>query len=383
MSSNRHYRLRVVSAFILMCTLLMGTIIPSYAAGELDKLLKEKKQKQLELKKTQRLINNQKKEAKTVLSELSEIDENIDGVEQQLDIIKSDMEEVDGQVETVRENLSEAENKLRERTAVLNVRVKDIYMNGKVNYLEVLLESKSFSDFVTRFEFLRRIVRQDMELVESIEAQRKDIAESKRDLEGKLTRIKSLESSKEKQQTNLEIAKENREEKLDEIKSRQKALEAALNELEQESKALEQLIKKKTKTKTPAKGTGQFTWPVPGYTSVSSPFGWRIHPILKERRFHDGTDFPAPQGTKVVAADNGTIIYVGWLNGYGKVVIIDHGAGLTTTYAHLSSQSVSEGEDVKRGDTIGKVGSTGWSTGPHLHFTVRKDGEAVEPMGYL
>lgn len=383
MDNYRHCRLRVLSTLVIICVLLMGTIIPSYAAGDLDKLLKEKKQKQLELKKTQRLINDQKKQAKSVLSELSEIDENIDGVEQQLDVIKTDMKQVNGQVNDVRENLFEAENRLRERTAVLNVRVKDIYMNGKINYLEVLLESKSFSDFVTRFEFLRRIVRQDMELVESIEAQRKEIDAKKRDLESKLARIKNLEHSKEQHQTNLEIAKEVREDKLDEIKTKQKALEAALNEIEQESKVLEQLIKKKTKTKTPAKGTGRFSWPVPGYTSVSSPFGWRIHPILKQRRFHDGVDFPAPQGTKVVAADNGTIIYVGWLNGYGKVVIVDHGAGLTTSYCHLSSQSVSEGDEVKRGETIGKVGSTGWSTGPHLHFTVRKDGDAVEPMGYL
>lgn len=380
---NGYSRVRVFSAFLVMCSLVFGTIVPSYAAGELDKLLQEKKQKQQELTRTQRLINDQKKQAKTVLGELSEIDENIEGVEQQLGVIKSDLNQVDGQVRNVRGNLSEAEGALRERTAVLNVRVKDIYMNGKVNYLEVLLESKSFSDFVTRFEFLKRIVRQDMELVEAIEAQRRDIAEKKQELESKLAQIKSLKRSRQRQQTNLEIAKENREEKLGEIKSRQKALEAALNELEQESKALEQLIKKKTRSKTPAKGTGHLTWPVPGYTSVSSPFGWRIHPILKERRFHDGTDFPAPQGTRVVAADTGTIIYVGWLNGYGKVVIIDHGAGLTTTYAHLSSQSVSEGDEVKRGDSIGKVGSTGWSTGPHLHFTVRKDGDAVEPMRYL
>jgi murein DD-endopeptidase MepM/ murein hydrolase activator NlpD len=183
------------------------------------------------------------------------------------------------------------------------------------------------------------------------------------------------------------------------LKSDKRALEAAQAQLEKDSKGISSLIQKKVaemqrrlaeEARERAKrgepvaivlGTGQFTLPSVG--EITSSFGWRTHPILGYQKFHSGMDFGADYGSPIMAADRGVVVFAGWYGGYGNTIIIDHGGGMTTLYAHSEELYVAEGQSVQRGQAIAAVGSTGLSTGPHLHFEVRRDGEPIDPAEFL
>lgn len=327
--------------------------------------------------------------------------------------------------------LDKAEARVASREEVLGSRVRLMYTDGAVSYLDVLLSSTSFADFLDRADSLKMIVDQDQELLVQHKLDKQTVIEKKQELEGQYAQAKQLYTSLEQQRSLLKEKEaekqeliafydkqiqesddlsEEQNEKLVKLASERSALETQKDKIKAEEAARKAAAAKAEAARRAAEaakkaaaskrssssssssnetayagGDGPFLLPV-GSARISSSFGPRTHPITGEKgKVHTGVDFAVPQGTSIHAADSGTVILAEWWSGYGYCVIIDHGGGVWTLYGHIRKGGirVSSGDKVNRGDVIAESGSTGNSTGPHLHFEVRIDGKTVNPMPYL
>ncbi|GKU76776.1 murein hydrolase activator EnvC [Paenibacillus sp. L3-i20] len=291
--------------------------------------------------------------------------------------------------------LDQAEKRVVERDELLKSRMRLMYTNGFVSYMEVLLSATSFTDFLDRFDALQTILNADRDILASHKKDKELVAKKKVQTEKQYAELRTLRDELVLQQNDL-VKKESEKEVL--IASYTKNLEeldetiTQLSEISEEQEAVlialakkvSKLSAEKNRIKNPYKG-GKLGMPIGGNARVTSSFGTRIHPISGKRHTHTGIDFGAPSGTAIYAAADGLVIVSGFNGGYGNSIIIDHGNGLWTLYAHIRQGGllVSEGDSVKKGKQIAEVGMTGTATGPHLHFEVRKNEVAVNPSGYL
>ncbi|NLU45262.1 MAG: peptidoglycan DD-metalloendopeptidase family protein, partial [Acholeplasmataceae bacterium] len=250
-------------------------------------------------------------------------------------------------------------------------------------YLDVLLGAKDFSDFASRMYLLQRIIARDISLLSKLEEQKRNLNSQQEALEEDKKQLDKVHADVDAKKKTVEAKAAERRALYDKALAEQNRLEQEYNDLMETSNNIASMIKnwEQSGTLGSVNGSGRFIWPIHG--EITSPYGWRTHPIFGTQIFHSGIDIAADYGDPILAADSGTVVYAGWMGGYGNAVMIDHGGGLVTLYGHNTAVLVSEGQAVDKGQVIAHAGSTGYSTGPHCHFEVRLHGETVNPLSYL
>ncbi|HZJ99916.1 MAG TPA: peptidoglycan DD-metalloendopeptidase family protein [Tissierellaceae bacterium] len=367
--------------YLLVLIILSLNIVSSYASS-LDELKDDQKNLESEIENTKTQIGDIEARTKDVTRQIEDLDKKLNQATIDLENVEQELRDIEEQIVITTEELAEAERDLEEKRDTFNKRIRVMYMNGNSGYLELLLSSDDIKDFLSRQEMVESIAEHDRELIKFMKETRDTIDAKKVELEAQRASVEVTKSKIESRKRDLDQATREKQDLMGRLAIDKKALEEQIDKLNEEAKDLEVKILKLMRDSGPYSG-GKMEWPAPGYYRITSEFGYRIHPILKVKKLHTGMDIGVPTGGDIVAAAAGTVIYSGSLGGYGNTVMLDHGGGIVTLYAHNSRLVVSEGQVVARGDVVAKAGSTGMSTGPHLHFEVRKNGAYQDPLTWL
>ena len=349
----------------------------------------------------------------SIQQQLNETNTSITRVTGQIGDLDAAIVQTERRLSVRRIQLADIQASLKRHTDALDKRLVDIYEQGRTSYLDVLLASTSFEDFVQRLDFLRFIVHSDSELIARVDAEQRRYQKIVAELETTEAELAAQRLDQERKRGQLSSLADRRRELLYAATLAQNVIQHNVQQLEEltaeEEAQLQRLIVEKQREEAAAAlrareaaiqarraaaiargepppneslaGPGQFVWPADG--PVISGFGMRWHPVLGGYRMHTGIDIAVPYGTPIVASADGVVLFTGWYGGYGNTVIIDHGSSITTLYAHCSAILVTQGQAVERRQAIARVGATGIATGPHVHFEIRVNGVPVNPMTRL
>lgn len=370
---------------------------------EIQNSIEEKKQN---IEAIEKELSNTKDERKAKELELAKLNIEIADLNNNIKSVEDDINSKVKEIEDTEEEISETESKIEENYDILSDVIKISYEQQSGGYLQLLLEATSISNFIRRLEILTSISKQNDEIINETTKLQEELEEKKTKLEEDKTEMQEKKNILVEEKSKVDKLADEQQKKVDELIGIQNNLKEKIElnndqieALEKESANITNKINALTSSNNnnsnsgnnsssgggnnPSYQGGKFEWPVPSTHSISSSYGYRIHPITGNKKLHAGIDIPGQAGDTVVAAESGTVIVAEYSSSYGNYVIIDHGSGLTTLYAHNTSLNVRAGQKVQRGQQIARVGTTGLSTGNHLHFEVRVNGSTVDPMGYL
>lgn len=371
------------TAVLLLAIFLQLTIHPVLSAGAaIPDLQQRQEELSKQIQESQQLLDQKKKEENKALLEMRSLNKTLNTTENNLKTTEKNLSKTQQDLNLLEKELQKTQNELAQDESVLRARLQAIYTEGDASFLEVLFSSTSITDFLTRWDFLSRIAENDATLIAKVTNALANLENKQKLVQTKKETLATLRTDQTGQKRELEVASSRQKEIIQSVQSEKEKAQEELDLLEAESAQIAEELRKLQDTSS-YQGSGKMAWPAPGYKRITSPYGWRVHPILKIKRQHTGIDIGAPSGASIISAESGKVIDAGWRGAYGRVIMISHGGDIVTMYCHTSAILVEVGQQVKKGQPIGRVGSTGLSTGPHLHFEVRKNGDPVDPMSYL
>ena len=364
---------------------------------EIENARQKKKELQSDLTEVKKIKESLEAERSDLQAYVTKLDETLSSVEKKIEELKKLISEKEEEILETTEDLEDAQEKEDAQYQAMKDRIKFLYEKGDAYYLELLFCANSFSDFVNKKEYIEKISEYDNNMLEEYVKNRELIEVCKAELEAEEELLAEAKAKVDEEQANLEALISTKEGEINrytgDINNKQKAIEEYEADIAMENdtiQALEAALAEERRRLLEENGAeniiydgGMFKWPAPSYTRISSDYGTRMHPILGVEKFHNGVDMAAPGGSPILAAYDGEVIAADYNSSMGNYIMINHGGGLITIYMHASALYVSKGTMVARGDKIAAVGTTGRSTGNHLHFGVRLNGNYVSPWNYL
>ena len=388
----------VVALIAFLATCIYVSVPPLFAGA--DKVSDAQKDQNAAKQKIDSAQNWRQAE----ITKREELDKQISTVQAEIDKYQTQIDEKTKQITETQQRIDDLSKDLVKQNEDYMERAKLLIQKGNISYVEILLNSKSIDDMMSRISMVKWIASYDAKRLDEIKNSMVEVEELKSELLVQKEAVIGLKTAQDTVKAELDGYRDESQKIIDQLQVDIEAFQAEYEEAkkrEQQAREEAEKLRKEAEAAAAAKAAGkttnttstvvaptkfvggQFLWPSNASQRVSSPYGYRIHPIKKVRRFHAGIDISAAYGTDILAANSGTVIVAGYnTGGYGNYVVISHGGGYSTLYAHASSLCVSRGQHVERGQVIAKCGSTGMSTGPHIHYEVQLNGKTVDPMQF-
>lgn len=350
-----------------------------------DDLQNEQKELQEQISEASEQLEDVQNELSENLQQVQKLDEKIQTSQSEIDELNIKITKLQNSIDEVETKLQNATEKYERQQKILDERLVAMYETSDTQYLDVILSSKNVSEFLSNYFLITELATYDTELLENMKTQKDEIELEKKKLDNSKEQLATIKENQTKTARIIENTKIVRENFISKLSDQEKGIQSKIDEYNTRFAAINSEILTTALSGLDSKYIGgELAWPVPGYTRITSKYGMRTHPITGVYKLHTGVDISAPMGANFVAANDGIVVKAQYNSAYGNMVVIDHGGGVSTLYAHGSEIPVQVGQTVKRGETIVlKVGSTGYSTGAHAHFEVRLNGIVTDPMPYI